>query len=506
VTKVLFDYQAVGAAWLATARQGLLMDEQGLGKTTQAIHAVRALYEAGEDPFPVFIVCPNSVKPTWKREFEEWWPGIEVQVIKGGAAQRRKQLEKPAHVYVLNWESIRLHSRLAPYGAIALKRCKECGGEDERVTHARCETHLRELNQLTFGTIIADEIHRSKSPSAKQTRALWSISDKAEFRFALTGTPIANAPDDLWSILRFLSPAEFPSRSRYVQRWCAQSFNAFGQPTVIGLRPETRDEFFRITNSRMRRMPKSLVLDFLPPVIKERRDVEMNDKQKKAYDDMRDHQIAMLDEESVLSTTSPLTKLMRLMQFASSHATIETQPDGSELVRLAEPSNKIDAFVEDLTSGDFGEDSIVVMAESRQLIDLLSKRLDKLGPGYEHGLITGGISGDERQRHIDEFQAGKTRLILCTIKAGGTGLTLTKARVIVFLQRSWSVVDQKQAEARVHRIGSEMHDSILQVDYVAPDTVEEVQIHALEGKGERLEEIVRDRDLMIRVLKGEVTK
>jgi SNF2 family DNA or RNA helicase len=481
------------------------MDEQGLGKTTQAIHAVRALYEAGEDPFPIFIVCPNSVKPTWKREFEEWWPGITVQIVKGGAAQRRKQFETPAHVYVVNWEAVRLHSRLAPYGSISLKRCKECGGEDERVTPGRCEVHQRELNQMTFGTVICDEIHRSKSPSAKQTRAVWSVADKAKFRFALTGTPIANAPDDLWSIMRFLSPTEFPSRSRYVQRWCQQSFNVFGQPTVIGLKPETRDEFFRITNSRMRRMPKSLVLDFLPPVINERRDIEMGDKQRKAYEQMRDHQLAELDG-GILATTSPLTKLTRLMQFASSVGELVEDAEGNTSVKLTDPSNKIDAFIEDLTNGDFGMDSIVVMAESRQLIMLLSERLNKLGPEYAHGLVTGGVTGDDREQHIQDFQAKKTRLILCTIKAGGTGLTLTQARVIVFLQRSWSVVDQKQAEARVHRIGSEMHDSILQVDYVTPDTVEEIQIAALEGKGERLEEILRDRDLLKRILSGDVTK
>jgi SNF2 family DNA or RNA helicase len=231
----------------------------------------------------------------------------------------------------------------------------------------------------------------------------------------------------------------------------------------------------------------------------------MGDKQRKAYEQMRDHQLAELDG-GILATTSPLTKLTRLMQFASSVGELVEDAEGNTSVKLTDPSNKIDAFIEDLTNGDFGMDSIVVMAESRQLIMLLSERLNKLGPEYAHGLVTGGVTGDDREQHIQDFQAKKTRLILCTIKAGGTGLTLTQARVIVFLQRSWSVVDQKQAEARVHRIGSEMHDSILQVDYVTPDTVEEIQIAALEGKGERLEEILRDRDLLKRILSGDVTK
>lgn len=830
----LFDFQAVGAGFLATARQGLLSDDMGLGKTTSTLHAARALYEAGENPFPMLVICPNSVKPSWKREAEAWWPGLKAVVVKGSAAQRRAIMEEPAHIYIINWESLRLHSRLAPYGSISLKRCKECGGEDERVTTARCEVHARELNQLKFKTVVADEAHRCKDPSAKQTRALWAIGDGAEFRFALTGTPIANAPDDLWAIMRFLSPSEFPARTRYIQRWCtpagspvlmadgtverienvkigdlvagfprqvkksysqkiepaevqsvnvheaeivrattdagrvfyctpdhewmdarrylrrdedrnhdkpgtsealgnrlrwpvcecgvetnagsmavhlrktghaltreyvpldrnerearakerrltykdrkevvfrraevgmrvvpvhdlfpwidddpellraaawlggvhdgegtgglisqkreanpdvweeigrvlktldiqhkssdvahqitggrselikfytycqpvkrnrvftrpsysgnarllgawlgvkprkgtsagntwsqetitsiepagsaevyslttstgtyvvnglassncAQAYNVFGQPTVIGLKPETRDEFYRIVNPRMRRMPKDLVLDFLPPIIPIVREVPMLPEQQKAYDSMRDNMLAELDSGEVMITTSPLTRLTRLVQFASAYATL-TEPDesGAQRAILSEPSNKLDAFMDDFESGDFGDSSIIVFAQSRQLIELLSARLEK--KGVDHGLITGAISEDDRQRYIDEFQAGKFRLMLVTIQAGGVGLTLTKAKIRAFLQRSWSLIDQKQAEARNHRIGSEMHDSIIHIDYVSPGTVEEQQLAALEGKGERLEEILRDRDVLGRMLADERAK
>jgi SNF2 family DNA or RNA helicase len=218
---------------------------------------------------------------------------------------------------------------------------------------------------------------------------------------------------------------------------------------------------------------------------------------------MVDQMVAELDD-GVLVTTSPLVRVTRLLQFASSYAELERtwnqkKEEWEDHVKLIEPSCKIKAFLDDLE--DFGDDSIVVFAVSRQLIEMLSKKLEQ--KKIPHGLITGAQNADERQHWMDEFQAGKIKLMLCTIAAGGTGITLTKARVGVFLQRSWSMIDNIQAEARVHRIGSEQHDSVVIVDYVTADTVEETVINAVEQKSNRLEEILRDRDLLKKVLKGD---
>jgi len=203
----LFPHQRAGVKFLTTARRALLADEPGLGKTAQAIRALKNLKEAGDDVFPALIVCPNTLKKNWQREFGKWWPGVNVEVIRGTATQRRKQFEKEGvDVYVINWESLRTHSRLAPYGSIALARCVTCGGHNDGVSENRCEVHERELNKIGFKAVVADEIHRSKDPKSKQTRALWSASGDADIRFALTGTPIAKDVLDLWSILHWLDP------------------------------------------------------------------------------------------------------------------------------------------------------------------------------------------------------------------------------------------------------------------------------------------------------------
>lgn len=497
----LYGYQRAGVAFLSVAKRALLADEMGTGKTRQAYMAMMQLHMNGENPFPALVVAPNSTKISWKREGELVWPGLQITVVKGSAAQRRKQLEEPAHVYVMNWESVRGHSRLAPFGSIALKRCPECGGTDEKVNHTSCEVHPRELNQIEFKTVIGDEIHRAKDPRAKQTRAFWAATGDAPFRFGLSGTPIANAVDDLWTVLHWLSPDEWPGKTAYMDRFCDIAYNAFGAATVMGVKHHMEAEFFGGLDPRLRRMPKALVLDFLPPVRSERRDVEMAPKQKKAYEQMRDQMVAELKDDELYQTTSPLTRVMRMLQFASSYAEIErverfnqkTQKmEIDEYVRLHDPSCKLDAFMNDID--DFGEDSVVVFAVSRQLIEMLSARMTKAN--IPHGLITGAQDADERQQHMDDFQAGKTKFILCTIAAGGTGITLTKARVAVFLQRDWSMINNYQAEARIHRIGSEQHESVVMIDYITADTMEEVVIDAVERKSRALERVLRDKSLL----------
>jgi SNF2 family DNA or RNA helicase len=498
----LFPHQRAGVKFLAVARRALLADEPGLGKTAQAIRALKELQDRGEDVFPALIVCPNTLKKNWKREFERWWPGVDVEVIKGSATQRRKIFEESADVYVINWESLRSHSRLSGYGSIALAKCPECGGHDDRVSENRCEVHLRELNTIDFKAVIADEIHRSKEPKSKQTRALWAATGDADIRFALTGTPIANNVLDMWSILHWLSPDEWPSKTRWIDRMINTMMNAFGGMMVLGVKPHMEQEFYAAINPRMRRMLKQKVLPWLPEMMFERKDVEMSTKQKKAYDQMRDLMIAELEDGESVTAPSPLTQTIRLLQFASSFAEMSVdETTGESKVTLIGPSCKVDAVMDDIKNGDFGDDSVAVCAVSRQLIDLLSAEMTK--EKIPHGLITGAQSEDERQQAVDDFQAGKIKWILFTAQAGGVGITLTAARRLIMLQRPWSLVDHKQALDRVHRIGSEIHDSIIISDYVTEGTIEERVIQVLETKADNFEQIVRDKAQLLSLLKDD---
>ncbi len=498
----LFPHQRAGVQFLKTARRALLADEPGLGKTAQAIRALKAIQDSGEEVFPILIVCPNTLKKNWAREFARWWPGVKTQVIKGTSTQRKKQFESGADIYIINWESLRSHSRLSGYGSIALVHCKPCGGLNEAVTETRCEVHPRELNNIDFKAVVADEIHRSKDPKSKQSRALWSATGNAQIRFALTGTPIANNVVDLWSILHWLSPQDWPSKTKWIDRMIDIMLNAFGGMMVIGVKPMMQDEFYKSVNPVMRRMLKKVVLPHLPPIVNERRDIEMSPKQKKAYEQMRDTMIAELESGDALTAPSILTQTTRLLQFASSYAdTTVDETTGEIKTVLTEPSCKVDSLMDDISNGDFGDDSVAVCAVSRQLIEILSAAMTKAK--IPHGLITGAQTEDERQKAVDDFQEGRIKWILFTAQAGGVGITLTTARRLVMLQRPWSLVDHKQALDRVHRIGSEIHDSILIMDYVTEGTIEERVLQVLETKSDNFEQIVRDKDQLMKLLKDD---
>ena len=476
--------------------------------TLTTITGIQKLFIAGEDVFPILVVAPTSMKRTWKREFEQWWPGMIVQVVSGSAARRKKQLATPAHVYVMNFESIKSHSRLAPYGSIAMKRCPEHGGKDPKVTAGRCEVHIKELNHIKFGSAIIDEIHRCKDPKSQQSRALLSALGDTPIRIGLTGTPIANNVVDLWSLFHLLDPKEFPSKTRWIERFVETMPNPFGGLVVIGIKADRRAEFDAVHNPRMRRMTEDQVLDFLPPIIYERRDCEMSPKQAKAYKEMKEEMIAKLEDGSTVVTTSPMTQAARLLQFASSYCEVETFEEVdehgfskiSQKTTLVEPSAKLDVFMEDVEN-KFGDHQVAVMAVSRQLLELMSRRLDKAG--IKHGMITGTTPEEARQWYMEEFQAGRLQYILFTSGAGGTGITLTAARYLARLQIPFSFIDYVQTLRRVRRIGAERHENIMVLDYVSTDTADEGVFEVVFKKEMNFQDIVKDNEALKRFLKEE---
>lgn len=496
----LFPFQRVGAQFMARAGSGLLAESMGSGKTVQTIRALKIIQEVHKkDVFPALVTCPNSIKFNWEREFDKWWPGIRVKVVTGGAAGRRKALAEEADVYVVNYDAVRLHSRLASYGQISLKRCQVCEPElCPDVKQTSCEWCDRELNTKGFVTVIADEAHRLKDPKAKWTRAVWAIAHgpTVEHRYALTGTPTEKNAADLWSIMHLVSPKEFPTKSKYVDRYVETSFNFFGGMEMMGLNQVTKEELFKIVDPRMRRLPKKVILPQLPDKVYTTIEIEMVAKQAKAYREMEQYMAARLDDE-ILTAANPLVKVGRLMQFASAYATIDE--DGE--IQLTEPSNKVDALVDLLE--DLGDEPLVVFSASKKLVKIANARLVKLKIADEKEypvMVTGDQPPDERQRRVDAFQAGKQRVLLCTHDAAGEGLTMTRASKLVFLNRHWSALKNAQAEDRVHRIGSEVHDSVEIIDIISKGSVEERQREALGDKLERLEEVVRDRVMMLKLL------
>lgn len=497
----LLGFQRPGVAFLVKSRRALLADPPGTGKTAQLIRTLQVLQEMGEDPFPALVVCPNSLKTsTWARELTKWAPEISTQVVDGDASKRRKQLATGRDVMIINWEAVRLHSRLAGYGTIALT--------DK-------EKEPKELNLLGLRAVIIDEAHKGKDPRAAQTRAVWAVLHDAEFRFLASGTPVANNIGDFWSLAHGVEPTWFPAKTKYLDYFAETSLNSFGGLDVHGIKPEHQDEFFRIIDPLMRRIPKEAALPHLPPVLPVQiRHTAMTAKQKKAYEEMERDMIAQLND--LVVAPNPLSQLTRLNQFAA--ACGEVVPgvrrerrqfirDGEiveEMVevetadlKLSLPSAKVDDLVDLLE--EIGDDEpLVVAAVSRQLIELAADRLTKLKISF--GLITGAQSQYERDEAVQRFQGGSIRVLMLTLGAGAEGLTLTRSRTMLFMQESYSEVQNAQARDRVHRIGSERHDAIRIIKQITPGTIEERREELLAVKQMRMEEVVRDRETLAKLL------
>lgn len=486
----LRDFQRSGVDFMWAAESCVLGDDMGSGKTVQALELLRAMEQSVGESLPALVVCPNSMKFTWATEAATWFPSANPYVIDGGLVTRRKIFQAaqadPCALVIINYEGLRSHSRLAGFGSERLRRCVPCGGTDHNLKYNSCEAHNKELNVMNLRTVILDEAHKIKDPHAKQTRAAWAVGqqDTVARRYALTGTVIANDPSDAWSIFHFLAPHEHPTKTKFTDRYCLQAWNAYGGLDVKGIHPATREEFYRVIDPRFRRMPKALVLSQLPPKIHSVREVELTPKQLKAYRDIDKDLVTRLPDGSIMVAANDLVAQTRLLQFAS--ATMELTAEG---FRMCDPSSKIDALVDILEERD-GKPTLV-SAMHVQLINLAAARLTKLKIPF--GLITGQQQNFERDVARRAFQDGKLPVLMFTLGAGGTGLTLTEADTQVRLQRSWSLIENLQGADRNHRIGSEKHESIHYIDIVAHDTVEEEQVQRLWEKSERLEEINRDR-------------
>ena len=523
----LYGFQESGACWVALGGASLLADDMGSGKTVQTVCAMNLI---GIEAFPALVICPAPVREHWRRELLKWsGESLDVKIVTGGAAGRRKIIEAGADVLIISWDSVRSHTRLAAYSGLRAKACADCGGElkpgtyEGIYTEAQCEKHERELNKIQFKTVIADEVHRAHDPNSKWTRAWWHLAWQAPIRYGLTGTPIESSVGDLWSILHGLDPVAFPGRSKFLDLFATTSRNFFGGFEVLGLKPENRDLFYEILRGYMRRLPKEVTLPFLPPKLPAvYRYPEMGGKQATAYRQMTKDMLAQLDH--LLVAPNALAKLQHQISLASAsgHTVLKQcreckglgkigyeQPhepgavavvefldcekcDGSGqyvALELEEPSCKVDDLMDFLS--DHNGKPLVVWAVRRQLAELAAARLVKAK--VSHVMFTGAQSPEQKQRAIDLFQAGQVQLFVATLRTGSEGISLTAADTAYFMQRHSSFIVNGQAEDRIHRIGSQGHDAINTVVSLTAGTVEARIEQLYHEKGERFEEVVRDK-------------
>jgi SNF2 family DNA or RNA helicase len=465
----------------------LLGNVLGLGKSVSALAGLRLVEHAHTDsgwtdPFPVGIIAPKSMIRTWEREIRRAFPdawGEEkrtISIVDGTPSKVKKALEPGFDFYIVGWDTIRRYSRQAPYGSTPLA----AGANVEK-----------ELNFLGLSTIIGDEVHRAINPTSQRSRAFKYLTHRVNYRLGLTGTLIEEGAVDMWHVLHCIYPREYRNKTSYVQRYLLEGWDDWGNRVIGGLNPDREEEFRKNFEAGFRRMTSD-ILPNLPKAVPSVRWVDLPPKHRKAYNSMKNNLIAQI-EGGTLTAQNQLVKAGRLIQLANSYGELTIADDGTETFAMTDDSPKLDAFMEDVSNGDYDGHQVVVFSASKQLLYFLRDRLTKADKTYVE--ITGDVTGEARQKAMDAFQAGEAQFCLLT-QAGGEGITLTAADTMVRLVRSWSYRVDTQVAGRVLRIGSEKHPFISYIDYLVMDTIDEEVVIRLNTKGVNAEEVLHDGELL----------
>lgn len=462
----------------------MLGDDPGTGKTISTALAIAEAYAVGAVSGPTLVVAPAGVLTSWLDALATWTPHLDAVRYMG--PKRHKLLE--------DWD--------AP------------GTTEGRplVMVSSYETTARDvakLVQVPWGVLVTDEHHLIKSPNTARSKAARKLAAVAEAYVALSGTPITHHPGDLWAPLYCLEPAAFPSRVRYRDRYLDTVPTDYGEG-VAGFLPHRRGEFDLGLLGVQRRVAKADVLPWLPAKVYQVREVDMPKDWRRHYKAMEDELVAQLpDSDEPLNAFSVLAQLSFLQALAAGPCEVSVDTtindDGEEVkhyhAHMKPGSWKVAELLDVLEERP--TEQVVVFSPSRQLVELAGQALDEANIGHRY--VVGGQSSGERDQALEDFQAGRARVILVVTAAGGVGITLTAASCAVFLSRPWSLVEALQAEDRVHRIGSEVHHHYIDiVDIVTTDTVDAAIRRRLVDKADQLGDVLRDPRVVRDVLGGKL--
>jgi SNF2 family DNA or RNA helicase len=512
----LRSYQRVAVYMALLAGDGYVYgDEMSGGKGVQALCAWRMLHQRGQDVLRGLVVCPNNAKRHWAKEITKWFPEATPYIVPSGAVQRKKVISAaerdPTAIIIVNYDAMRLLSRLETFGNVAMRKCRSCAPRDgdPKVKSGTCETHLKQLNYVPIRLVIFDEIHHLKDPRAKQTRACWYVAHQqgVRIRWGTTGTMMADHIGDTWSIMHTLLPREYQSRSKWMDMFALQAWNSHGGLDVVGLRPDTRDTFFQFFDPRYRRVTLALVEPQIPPTIHVVREVSMPQAQERMYRELEKTLASFTPEGDLIVAQNNLVVQTRLMQAAAAGLEIDKgdNPDdvSSWKVHLKEPSPKLDELDEIFEELEIWPNRIirpvVIMGVYVDLLELAYERLTKRG--YRVKLATGKQSEKERWDAAEAMDRNEIHALIGSIDANTEAVNFAHVDDMIMLQRHWSLIKQLQVQARhspARRNDARRYQAARIIHVVTADTVEDNQTKRLIAKLERLEELNRDREALLR--------
>jgi len=428
-------HQEEGTRFLRENERAALFDEQGLGKSKQLIDALAGEIAAGHLSAGL-IVCPNGLKTNWAQEVEKF-SSLPYAVFGSGHNARRMAFRSlKAAFYIINYEAVD--------GELA---------------------SLKALLKFKPIALVLDESHRIKTPDAKTTKAILALRSHAARRYILTGTPVANRPEDLWSQMLFLDDGESLGAS-FEEFQAAYRAGADGYKNVDQLR-------LRVASKSLRRT-KATSLD-LPPKRYSRVAVDLQGLQRRMYDAMREElelMVRSLDGEEVVQRGDAiLARMVRLAQLACNPGLVDAgyrdTPAKFEV---------LDQLLEGYLAKD-PKQKVIVWSSFVGNIEALRERYARWQPVVIHGEVT----NEERDAAVRAFKGdAATRLLFANPAAAREGLTLTEANVAIYVDRTFNLVDYLQSQDRIHRISQTQDCEIVLL--IASNTVDEFIDFSLEQK------------------------
>lgn len=488
----LKSWQRALVDFAATQERMICADDMGLGKTVEAIASIETwkLRKQREDG-PKLIVCPSSVKGAWAREVVKWLgSSYPHQIVDASTAPKRvKQIEAGIadNGYVIvNYEQV---------------RAKEVEEERPVYTSRLDGSKRKTMKKVTVDVIreplfaetpwiaaIADEAHRMKNRKALTSRGMWRVD--AGMKIALTGTPVQNSPDELWSILRWLYPERYNSNGSAKNPKTAYwtFFNSYVDyyetnhgKVITGVKnPDSlRFELSHILKRRTKgQMVKLGVLD-LPDKTRQIVPVELSPAERKVYKEA-EKQLWLEIEQEAKQAGQTVTDLYTIPNGAA--RTLRLRQIISTLANLGgdDVSSKLDTAVDlimDAQPKQFGVFTEFVPT-AHALVERLSKK------GLRAVAYTGNVDSVQRTEYEDQFQAGEIDVIVGTIGAMKEGITLTAADTAIFIELPWVPSVRNQCEDRFHRVGQK--NAVTSIILEATSTVDDGKLGPTNSKKEMI--------------------
>ncbi len=429
-----YPHQHEGSDFLTSRESAALFDEPGLGKSRQVIDTVMQGIET--DSFQgALIVCPNTLKTTWAEEVEKH-SDLSCAVFGSGKQARRNAFRSlTAAFYVINYEAV-----------------------------ATELPSLRALLRFKPMALILDESHRIKSPGARVTQAIHQLRHDAERRYIMTGTPVANKPEDLWSQIYFLDGGSSLGASfeEFRARFCT---SGGGYTQVEEIRAQLNEIALRRRKDDTLSLPKKTVA---------RVRVSLRGQQLSLYEQMRDEMavwVESLDGEQVRRDGEAiLARLVRLAQLASNPRLLDASYEETP-AKFTQLDELLTGYLEKADA------KVIVWTSFVDNIPLLVERYAEHSPVALHGRM----DRSARDRAVVAFRTDPaTRLLVANPAAAREGLTLTSAQTAIYLDRTFNLVDFLQSQDRIHRISQEKPCEI--VVLVASNTIDEFVDYSLEQK------------------------